>query len=120
MSKKKAKRSSRPIIRGHLERVSSRVFDRYQKQITGLIQRNQGVYALYKRHKLYYIGLASDLKGRIWHHLRDRHKGKWDHFSLYIMKKEEHIREVEALLVRIANPAGNYQRGKLRRSIREC
>lgn len=74
------------------------------------------MYALYRRHKLYYIGLAGDLKQRVRWHLRDRHKGKWDRFSLYMIRKTDHIREVESLVVRIAEPAGNTQRGKLRRS----
>jgi len=41
---------------------------------------------------------------------------KWDHFSLYIIRKEDHIREVESLLARIAKPPGNKQMGKLGRS----
>ena len=101
---RKKKRGTRAIIQGHLERINSHVFDSYRDQITELIGRNHGVYVLYRKNKLYYIGLAIDLKGRIKNHLKDRHKGKWDHFSLYIIRKEDHIREVESLLVRIAEP----------------
>jgi hypothetical protein len=114
MARRKTK--SRPIVIGHLEKISSGVFERYRDEITRLIKHGQGVYVLYRRNKLHYIGLASDLRGRIKHHLRDRHKGKWDRFSLYIIKKEGHIREIESLLVRIAEPPGNFQRGKLKRS----
>ncbi len=113
---KKAKRKTRAIVQGHLERINSQVFDNYKDQITDLIGKNHGVYALYRRSKLYYIGLAADLKGRISHHLKDRHKGRWDHFSLYIIRKADHIRELESLLARIANPPGNKQMGKLGRS----
>lgn len=74
------------------------------------------MYALYRRQKLYYIGLASDLKRRIKWHLKDKHKGKWDRFSLYIIRKTDHIREVESVVVRIAEPRGNQQRGRLRGS----
>lgn len=116
MGKKKVKRVTRSIVVGHLEKISSRIFERYPEQVTGLIKGNQGVYALYRRRKLYYVGLASDLKGRIKWHLRDRHKGKWDRFSLYIIRKTGHIREVETLLLRIAEPAGNKQRGRLGKS----
>ena len=116
MRKKKAKRKSRPIVVGHLEKISSGVFERYPEQITGLTEGTQGVYALYRRQKLYYIGLASDLKRRIKWHLNDKHKGKWDRFSLYIIRKTEHIREVESVVVRIAEPSGNQQRGRLRGS----
>jgi hypothetical protein len=116
MSKKKAKRAARPIVVGHLEKISSSVFERYPEQITGLTEGTQGVYALYRREKLYYIGLASDLKRRIKWHLKDKHKGKWDRFSLYIIRKTDHIREVESVVVRIAEPRGNQQRGRLRGS----
>ena len=116
MSTKKAKRGSRPIVVGHLEKISSGVFEDFPDQVTGLIKKGQGVYALYRRNKLYYIGLAGDLRGRIKWHLKDRHKGKWDRFSLYMISKTDHIREVESLLVRIAEPDGNQQRGKLRGS----
>jgi len=115
--KRKKKRGTRSIIQGHLERVGSAVFERYLEEITDLIAGNQGVYALYRRQKLYYIGLANNLKGRIRHHLKDKHSGKWDRFSLYVIRKENHIREVEALLVRIAGPAGNSQKGRLKRSM---
>jgi len=109
----KKKHGARPIIQGHLEKVSSRVFERYQKEVTELVKQGQGVYALYRRDKLYYIGLASDLERRIKWHLKDKHKGKWDRFNLYMIKKTDHIREVESLLIRIADPEGNKLRGKL-------
>jgi len=89
--KKQSKRKSRPIVVGHLEKVSSKVFEDYPEQITGLTEGTQGVYALYRRQKLYYIGLASDLKRRIKWHLKDKHKGKWDRFRLYIIRKKERI-----------------------------
>jgi hypothetical protein len=114
--KKKAKRKSRSIVTGYLEKISSKVFDEYRKQITELIKGNYGVYALYRREKLYYIGLASDFKKRINYHLRDHHKGKWTHFSLYIIRKTDHIREIETILLRIADPTGNYIKGKLKGS----
>lgn len=116
MRTKKTKRISRTIVVGHLEKISSGVFEDFPDQVTGLIKKGQGVYALYRRNKLYYIGLAGDLRGRIKWHLKDRHKGKWDRFSLYMIRKTDHIREVESLLVRIADPDGNKQRGRLRGS----
>jgi len=116
MPKKKTKRKSRSIIIGHLERISSKVFDQYRKQITDIIKGNYGVYALYRRDKLYYIGLATDFHRRIPQHLKDRHKGRWNYFSLYIIRKSDHIREIETLLLCIANPSGNVQKGKLKGS----
>jgi hypothetical protein len=116
MAKKKSKRKSRPIIRGHLEKISSRIFDQNRKQIAEIIEGHQGIYALYRKEKLYYVGLATDLRRRINWHLRDKHTGKWTHFSLYILRRDEHLREVEALVLRIADPTGNYAKGKLKGS----
>jgi type I restriction-modification system DNA methylase subunit len=35
--------------------------------------RRHGVYALYRGNRLYYVGLASNLRSRLNTHLRDRH-----------------------------------------------
>jgi len=115
--KRKTKRGSRPIVIGHLERMGRGVFSRFQKQITECVKGSFGVYALYRQNKLYYIGLASNLKSRIRGHLKDKHGGSWTHFSLYIFRRESHIRELESLLLRIAYPEGNIQRGKLKGSV---
>jgi len=106
----------RPIVTGYLETVSSAIFDRQREAITDMTKGAQGLYALYRKNKLYYVGLASNLRGRINGHLKDRHQGRWTHFSLYIIKHPEHIKELESLLLRIAWPAGNSVRGRLRRS----
>ncbi len=76
----------------------------------------QGLYALYRKDKLHYVGLASNLRNRIPHHLKDRLKGTWTHFSLYIIRHPDHIKELESLLLRIAYPKGNSIKGKLKRS----
>ncbi len=113
---KRRKYTKKPIVTGYLEKVSSSIFDRHSKIIAEMIQGQQGLYVLYRRDKLYYVGLASNLKSRVNQHVRDKHAGKWTHFSLYIIHHTDHIRELESLLLRIAYPAGNRVRGKLRRS----
>ncbi len=45
---KKKMRKSCAIVFGHLEKVSSVIFGRYQKQITDKIREQYGFYALYK------------------------------------------------------------------------
>jgi len=81
-----------------------------------LIKGHQGIYALFKKERLYYVGLARNLKSRINAHNKDRHQNKWTHFSLYIIRKEDHIKEIESLVLRIAYPKGNKVRGKLKQS----
>ena len=73
---------------------------------------HNGVYALYRKGKLYYSGLASDLRGRLRWHLKDRHANKWDTFSVYLTIGDEHLRELESLILRVAQPPGNLQLGK--------
>jgi hypothetical protein len=100
------------LIAGYLERISSKVFDEYHDEIASLVAKQHGVYALYKRDRLYYVGLAKDLRNRVKYHLKDKHAKKWDTFSLFLIHKTEHLKELEALLIHIAEPKGNLQRGK--------
>ncbi len=107
-----AARKSR-IVRAYLERVSWRILDQWRPIVVGLIKGHPGVYALYKGDKLYYVGLASNLMGRVNIHLKDRHQGKWDRFSVYLTVDDEHIRSLEALVLRIVDVSGNKQKGRL-------
>jgi hypothetical protein len=115
MEKKRIKRT-KSIVTGHMEKIGQKVFTEYSIAITELIKGHQGIYSLYKKDKLYYVGLASNLKNRIKHHLNDRHKNCWTHFSLYIIRHEEHIKEIESLVLRISYPKGNSVKGNLRQS----
>lgn len=84
--------------------------------VKDLIHRKAGIYALYRRNQLYYVGLASGLQSRLKQHLRDRHRNRWDSFSLYLTVRDEHMKELESLLLRVAKPPGNKVRGKFAHS----
>ncbi len=84
--------------------------------IREFVRNRHGVYALYKGPKLYYVGLASDLRVRLRHHLQDRHRGAWDSFSVYLTVGSHHLRELESLTIRIAAPKGNSLKGGFRRA----
>jgi len=103
---------ARQLVVHHLEKISGRILEDAPESIRTLIRRRCGVYALYRKGKLHYVGLASNLMNRIGHHLKDRHRGRWDTFSVYLTKQDEHIKELESLLLRIAAPSGNGQGGK--------
>lgn len=105
-----ARRSA--LVSQVLEHLSGSSFDRYPALIRACAQGQAGVYALYKRSRLYYVGLASNLSGRLKRHLVDRHKSRWDSFSLYLVRDRGHIKDLESLLLRIARPRGNSQAGK--------
>jgi hypothetical protein len=106
------KRQKRLVI-GHLEKVSGDVFDQYPSVIRDLIKGKSGVYALYRNDSLYYVGLAKNLIGRLKAHTRDRHQRKWTRFSVYLTIHDDHIKELESLMLRVVSPRGNRQSGKL-------
>jgi hypothetical protein len=110
VAKKASKR--RGLVIGHLERVSSGILDKYRREITELVGGRNGIYALYRNNQLYYVGLATNLKARVNQHLRDRHAGRWNYFSLYLVHSEKHLRDLESLAIRIAYPRGNRMRGR--------
>lgn len=103
------------LLEQYLENVSWETMEQYPAFIQRLIRGKSGVYALYDGKRLYYVGLATDLMGRLKGHLRDRHKGLWNRFSVYLTARSEqsHIRELEALLLRIVQPRGNRVSGRL-------
>jgi hypothetical protein len=54
------------------------------------------------------------LVGRLRNHLNDKHRHKWDSFSLYVCKSVKTIAALEKLFLRIAKPPGNGQIGRLK------
>ncbi|MGY4618580.1 hypothetical protein ACVWZ4_003807 [Bradyrhizobium sp. USDA 4472] len=109
-------RKREPLVHQHLENVSRDLLEQHPELVREFIGRNAGIYALYKKGKLYYVGLATALRSRLKAHVKNRHGNSWDRFSIYLTIKDQHLREIEALLLRIANPPGAKQRGKLAQS----
>ncbi len=105
-------RKTPQLVSQFLETISGKILENYQAIIRRYGHRRQGVYALYRGDRLYYVGLASNLNARIKQHLRDRHKGKWDKFSVYLTIGDRHLKELESLVLRIAQPKGNKVAGK--------
>ncbi|MCH8342392.1 MAG: DUF4357 domain-containing protein [Planctomycetes bacterium] len=104
------------LVCQHLENISAKVLEDYQGIIREYIRRRHGIYALYKKDRLYYVGLASNLRVRLKQHLKDRHKGLWDRFSVYLVIDDGHIKELESLVLRIVRPTGNRLIGRFQRS----
>lgn len=103
---------AKKLVAEHLEKISWEVLGEYPDVVSEMISGRAGVYALYRRDRLYYVRLASDLRSRLRTHLRDRHGNAWDRFSVYLTEDSDHIKELESLLLRIASPRGNKQGGK--------
>lgn len=102
------------LVTEYIERMSGDILeDRYRPQLAELIRGHSGLYALYKDDDLYYVGLAVDLMRRVDQHLRDRHRGEWNRFSVYLTARDEHLKPLESLLLRVFKPSGNNQGGRL-------
>jgi len=104
------------LVCQHLENISRDALEKHQKIIKQYVRRRNGVYALYRKEKLYYVGLAKNLRSRLKSHLHDRHGTSWDRFSVYLTIGEQHLRDLESLILRIVQPKGNKQRGKFPKS----
>lgn len=105
-----------PLVCQHLENISRAALEQYEDIVRQFVRQRQGVYTLYRRGKLYYVGLASNLRTRLGHHLKDRHADSWDRFSVYLTIGDSHLRELESLILRIVNPPGNKQKGQFFKS----
>jgi len=107
-----------PLVCQHLEGINRSALENYQKIVVNYVKDREGVYALYRRGKLYYVGLASNLRWRLKHHLKDRHGEAWDSFSVYLTIGDKHLKELESLLLRVIQPRpkGNKQAGKFAKS----
>lgn len=104
------------LVKQSLEMISRDIFTKHSDLITSLIGKSSGVYALYDENELYYVGRATQLRKRVRQHLKDRHLASWTYFSIYLVKRVDHIGDMESLLIRIANPKGNNVKPKGRDS----
>jgi GIY-YIG catalytic domain len=110
----KEKQTRGLLLKGILENIPSDSFDILREDLRHLMHDKAGIYALYKDRKLYYVGLAKNLDGRVYGHLeRDKHSGKWNKFSFFLVKRGRHLKDLETLVLRIAKPKGNKTSGKI-------
>jgi hypothetical protein len=80
-----------------------------------IMRRHSGLYALYAKNKLYYVGFADNLFWRLHSHTRDRHKGKWDMFAIFRVDRGRYLKDIESLLLQVARPPGNAVAGHFHR-----
>jgi hypothetical protein len=86
------------------------------KEALGKKQQGKGIYILYSDDEVYYVGLSkSSLRSRLrQHHTRDKHKGQWDNYSFFQIRRSIYIKDIETILLRTFKPRGNGVLGKLR------
>lgn len=110
----KAKRTTKgALIKGMSRKLPSEILASpiFREKLTELLKGYAGIYALYRKNSLYYVGLTTNLFGRVRHHLRDRHKGKWDHFVIARIKKVNYLKDIETLLTHLMDLPGNRVKG---------
>ena len=108
---KKRKTSRGQLVQSYAEKISAKLLEQHRDTVKVVIGRKSGVYVLSKAGKPYYVGLASELPSRINHHLRDRHAGNWDRFNFYAIRRQKYLKDLESILIRVANPDGNRLKG---------
>ena len=113
--KRTASRRKKPSDRGrlvkkHWEHKSAEEY----RDALGKNERGRGIYVLYRKGEVYYVGLSrANLRRRIRSHTRSaRHKGQWDTYSFYQIVRTRFIKDVETLLLRIFRPPGNRVHGR--------
>ncbi len=80
--KRRPKSVKGPLIKGMSRRLPREILTSpvFTSRLSEIMQGYTGVYALHARDRLYYIGLSTNLSGKVMHHTKDRHADKWDHF----------------------------------------
>lgn len=104
------------LVKGASARLPIEVLDEptFKKGLQEITRGYSGLYFLYKRRKLYYIGLANNLYWRLVGHSRSK-RGKWDSFAIFRVGRVRYLKDVESLLLRAARPPGNTVSGHFHR-----
>jgi len=100
------------LVKGFLEKKDREGFELLLPKYKEVIGDSSGIYALYKGKKLYYVGIATNLLKRVEDHTKDPHRYRWDKVSFFVIDKHRYSKDIETIILRIANPKGNGTRGK--------
>ena len=113
MKRRHNQKAKGAIVRGYLEKKDRTGFELLLPRYKEVIGNSSGIYALYKGDKLYYVGIAKNLLGRVEWHTRDRHRHKWDRVSFFVIEKHRFSKDIETIILRIVGGTkGNRTKGK--------
>ena len=111
----KTRRTTRgKLLKGVLEQVPAESFEVIADSIEKTMKGKPGIYALYKKDRLYYVGLAKSVRGRVNKHRKDKHTRQWDNFSVFILSETKFLKDIETIVLRIVDPSGNSVKGRIR------
>jgi predicted GIY-YIG superfamily endonuclease len=113
--KRKHRSTKGALIKGMSGRLPSEILDSniFEKGLQQIMQHYAGIYALYRKKKLYYVGLTKNLAGRLKSHLNDRLAGKWDQFMIFRIQRVRYLKDIETLIHHIVDMKGIKVKGKL-------
>mgnify|MGYP001571365905 FL=1 len=116
-SKARSRSAKGALIKGMSRRLPSEILESplFARRLREIMRRYAEIYALYRRSRLYYIGLTTNLLGRIKWHLKDRHAGKWDRFIIFRIQKVRYLKDIETLIHQLVDTRGNRVKGKVPR-----
>jgi hypothetical protein len=113
--RKRTKSTKGALIKGMSRRLPSEILesDIFTNHLRDMMRKYAGIYALYRSKELYYVGLTRNLLGRIKWHLKDRHKGNWDTFTIFRIKRVKYLKDIETLLTHVVDTRGNRNKGNV-------
>jgi predicted GIY-YIG superfamily endonuclease len=105
------------LIKGMSRRLPREILDSpvFTRRLREIMRGYAGVYALYRKHRIHYVGLTTDLLGRILGHTKDRLAGKWDHFIIFRIQRVRYLKDIETLMHQLLETKGNRVRGRVPR-----
>lgn len=115
--KKKRNSNKGALVKGFLPPTSRKFLgvEFLKKEVKNMLEGNAGLYVLYKNSKLYYVGITGrDLFWRLYHHTIDKHKDKWDSFSVFIISRGRYLKDIETMAHLISNPPANVWKGRFK------
>ena len=114
---RKKKSTKGALVKGVSARLPIELLDEptFKHGLQEITRGYSGLYFLYKRKTLYYIGLAKNLYWRLLGHTKNKNRGKWDSFAIFRVGRVRYLKDIESLLLRAAQPPGNSVSGNFHR-----
>jgi|SRR3989344_1864471 len=102
------------FIEYSLSGIKRSSFKVIKRELSSVLKNKKGIYALYDGKKLVRVGLATNIYWRVKGHSKNE-KIKWDNATLFIIRNEmlAYLRDLETVIVRIAKPKYNQQKGRI-------
>jgi len=105
------------LIKGMTRKLPSMILGNpvFKKRLKEIMKGYSGIYALYRKDRIYYVGLTIDLFRRISWHLRDRHARRWDSFVIFRIKRVDYLKDIETLITHLVKVPGSHLKGRVPR-----